>query len=394
MAGPLDLLADMFREYSDTQMPGDEGYLNLAQANHYTSNFLIGGKTQEEMIQTSQRIRRTLFLAAEDVGQRFGGAGVRVDYKNLQIGTEVTAQMSFYLSHIGWSELEEDFGEMANYKPEAIRVKFNDIIKGKHQNMHQACADVFEAEKWAPANQADMRTNYMKPMSIPYFVTEQDDELPLEADGSSMTDVLGLSPATHAAWKNGRYTYGALGGAATDGDDLLGGLTDAAIGMHWEPLPIAPEFGVMESAPNVVFCSNTGLKYCQAALRAGQDRWGRPELGNARGLVIGDMMIRNVSALNGALLYEPTGGGALVDETTGSTGGVGGTGITGPRFYGVTKKVFQPVYMKGRYMAPGKPTDLTQIGAPIDNVQVFKTYNQLVCWDRSKQFILSPSATL
>jgi len=85
----------------------------------------------------------------------------------------------------------------------------------------------------------------------------------------------------------------------------------------------------------------------------------------------------------------------LVAETTASTGGVSGaTGVTGPRFYGVTKNVMQPLFMRDRYMEPGEVTNLTSAGAPNEYVQVFKTYNQLVCCDRSKLFIVSPSAAL
>ena len=386
MAGLTDLFVDTIRETSETQLGGDKGYLNLVQLPHYTSVFLMGGRTPEEMFRTSQTIRKTLYLSEENVGQRFGGAGLRMDFQNVQIGTKVTTQMSYYANHIAWDEVEIDLNADSDMGREAIRARFHEIITGKLQNLAQSHATTFENEKWAAADQAAMRTNFTAPMSLPYFITEQDNGLPLQADNTAMTDVLGLAPATYPKWDNTRVSYGALGGDDADGGDLIGALIFAAQKTHFEPLPIKPEHGVMESAPNVVFCSNDGLRKVQAAIRAGVDQWGRRELDVAYGLTLGNMVIRNVTTLDSAALYKPVSGSALATEATAD--------LTGPRFWGVSKKAFMPSFMKDRMMKMEKPVNLTAIGAPNEWVQVCKTYNQLLCWDRSKSFIVSPSTDL
>jgi hypothetical protein len=386
MAGLTDLFTDMVRETSETALGGRNGYENLVQKEHYTSSFLMGGKSAEEYIQTGQTIRDTLYLQSEDVGKRFGGAGLRFDWQNTQIGTKVTAQMSYYANYIAWDELELDLNADSSMGPAYIRSKFNDILKGKYQNLTQTTADQFESEKWAAADQATMRTDFTAPMSIPYFITEETDGIPHDSTGADLSDVLGISPATYSKWDNKRVTYGALGGAATDGDDLLGALDYAAMISHFEPLPMKPEHGIMESSPNVVFCSDSGLRLVGAALRAGQDQWGRQEYPGFYGLTLGSMVFRNITTLNDAALYTPPGGGTLVDEDSANH--------SGPRFWGVSKKALRCMFMRDRYMTPGEVTNLTAVGKPNEYVQVFKTYNQLWCSNRRRLFIVSPSADL
>jgi len=387
MAGLTDLFTDMVRETSETALGGRNGYENLVQRRHYTSNFLMGGKSAEEFIQTGQTIRDTLYLNSEDVGKRFGGAGLRFDWENKQIGTKVTSQMSYYANYIAWDEVELDHNVDSSMGPAYIRSKFNDILKGKYQNLTQTTCDQFEDEKWAPADQATMRTDFTAPMSIPYYITEANSGgLPLQSDETSMTDVLGLTPASYGdRFSNKVVTYSSYGGDAEDGTDLLGSLDYAAMICHFEPLPMKPEHGVMESSPNVVFCSDEGLRVVGAALRAGQDQWGRSEFPGFYGLTLGNIVFRNVTALNNAALYAG-GSSALVDEMSAT--------LDGPRFWGLSKSALRPLFMRDRYMTPGDVTNLTAVGKPNEYVQVFKTYNQLWCTDRRRLFIVTPGASV
>jgi hypothetical protein len=393
MAGLTDLFADTVRETSETALGGKNGYRNLVQQAHYTSNFLVGGKTDEEMLHTGQTIRDTLYLKSENVGKRFGGAGLRFDYDNKQVGTKVTTQMSFYATYLAWDEVELDLNADSSMGKEYIRAKFNDILKGKYQNLTQTQADQFEGEFWAAADQSAMRTNFTAPMSIPYYITEQDSGLPCQGgELASMTDVLGLSPATYSKWKNQRVKYSAYGGDAETGADLIGSLIYAAQISHFEPLPFNPEDGVMESVPNVVFCSDTGLRVVTAALRAGQDTWGSRELSHM-GVTLDNMIFRNITTLNTAALYSDNAtssdaAASLFAEDSASAH------ANGPRYYGVSKKYMNPMFMRDRYMKAGDVTDLTAVGKPNEYVQVFKTYNQLVCCDRSKGFIVYPDASI
>jgi len=394
MAGLTDLFADTVRETSETALGGKNGYRNLVQQAHYTSNFLVGGKTDEEMLHTGQTIRDTLYLKSENVGKRFGGAGLRFDYDNKQVGTKVTTQMSFYATYLAWDEVELDLNADSSMGKEYIRAKFNDILKGKYQNLTQTQADQFEGEMWAVANQADMRTNFAAPMSIPYYLTEQTTGFPIQGGGAaSMTDVLGLSPTTYDKWKNQTVTYDAYGGDADDGNDLIGSLIYAAQISHFEPLPFNPEYGVMESVPNVVFCSDTGLRVVTAALRAGQDTWGQRELTHM-GVTLDNMVFRNITALNTAALYSANAVTSDAATVAYAESAASGIHADGPRYYGVSKKAMNPMFMRDRYMKAGDVTDLTAVGKPNEFVQVFKTYNQLVCTDRSKCFVVSPAAAL
>ena len=387
MAGLTDLFADTIRETSETALGGKNGYRNLVQAAKYTTSYLMGGKTPEEILHTGQVIRDTFYLKSEDTGKRFGGAGLRFDWENRQVGTKVTTQMSFYANYLGWDELELDLNADMSMGQDYVRAKFNDILTGKYQNLTQSCVDQFEGECWAQPNQATMRTDYTAPMSLPYFMTEETDGIPLQADASGLSDVLGLSGGsggTYTKWDNQRATYAAVGGSAADGNDVIGSLLHASNLSTFEPLPINPEHGVDASAPNVVFCSHLGMRYVVAALRGGQDTWGKRELGY--GMVIGNMYFRNVDELTNAALYVDTPGTGLETEEAAD--------VTGPRYWGVSKKAMRPLFMKNRYMEPGDVTNLTADGKPNEYVQVFKTYNQLTCNDRRKLFIVSPFTDL
>jgi hypothetical protein len=385
--GLIALFTDTVRETSETALRIREGYRNLISKAHYTSNYLLGGRSEEDVIHTGPVIRETLYLKLESTGKRFGGPGLTFDWTNKQTGTKVTAQMSYYANFIAWDELEIDLNADSAMGKEYIRAKFNDILRGKFQNLMMDTIEQFEDEKWAPANYAAMRTNYTAPMSIPYFITEDSGGLPIEeASSTAVADVLGISPATYPTWDNVRTTYGALGGALATGDDLIGRLLLAAQKTHFEALPMSPEHGELESMPNVVFCSDQGLSNVTSAMRAGQDTWGRRELSHL-GVVLDNMVFKNITALNTALLYD--NGTTLAAENDNT-----GTINTGPRYWGVSKASFKCLFMRDRYMAPDDPVQLTADGKPNDWVQVYKTYNQLLCLDRRRNFICSPSTDL
>lgn len=397
MAGLTDLFADTIRETSETALGGKNGYENLVQASKYTTSYLMGGKSPEEVLHTGQVIRDTLYLKSENVGKRFGGSGLRFDWENRQTGTKVTSQMSFYANYLAWDELELDLNADMSMGRDYIRAKFNDILTGKYQNLIQTTADQFEGECWAAPNQATMRTNYTAPMSLPYYITEETGGVPLQSSGAVLDDVLGLSggaSGTYPVWDNQRVTYGAVGGSAGNGDDVIGSLLHAANLATFEPLPIEPEHGVDASAPNVVFCSHLGMRYMTAALRNGQDTWGKRELGY--GMVLGNMYFRNIDELTSALLYadDPTPTGLVTEGGIDSAGSADASAVVGPRYWGVAKKVMRPLFMKDRYMEAGDVTNLTADGKPNEYVQVFKTYNQLFCNDRRKLFIVSPETDL
>lgn len=382
-----DLFVDMARETSATEISHpNKGYLNLVQSPHYTSAFLIGGKTEKELFNVGHTLAQTVMFETVDASQRFGSGGVKVDFTNPQIGTKLTANMSYLYNHIGWNESEVEGNLDLEMGMTYIRSQFNDIMEGKHQNLYQVMADVFENESWGAANQQKMRVDGSLPMSIPYYITEETNGLPLQADGSAMTDVLGESPVTYSNHDNVRATYANLGGKDIAGDDLIGSLLDARTRADFEPLPMNSEYGIESSIPNVVFCSNYGLKVLTAAYRHGQDKWAPNQSLTAHGIPLDGMMIRNITALDSAALFAANGGGALVAETAAD--------ITGARFWGTSSNSMQVKFQKGKYMNPDAPVNLTIAGVPYEWVQGYKTTNQLWCTSRKKNFIVSPSVAL
>lgn len=392
MASLADTFLDMAVNVSETQFTAAaEGYTNVHSRAKYALNCLLDSDFEKAQ-HLGHTWRHTITDNLVDRGQFHAGSGFRTQSEGGNTAFKLTQEFAFRYNYVHWDEPEIEADLAPGMGDDYVKAKFGDTLAGKYQELYQMEADAIEDALWAPADEAAMFDNLTKPVSIPALITEET-YFPLQADGSATTKVYNATSTTAPNYDNGRFTYAALGGDSDTGDDLIGRLQDAWIQSDYEPIPMGAQYGPGSMPPNMIFCSFTGLRALRAALRQGQDRWGKMELvpGMGNAFTLGDgMMIKPVSALGTALLYKnaasPT---ALVNELEGSSGA-----ISGPRFYGVNLRDMKLRVEAGHWMNLQKPTMLTAAGRPYEVHQGMKSKMQLTCDSRRTSFILSPETDI
>lgn len=374
---------------SETFVTDESHMINVVQDRCYTAGYLVGGKTPEEVFRATPTLRDTLYLTKKDMGRRYDPADLKMDFSNPQLGTQVSAEWSFYVNHMAWSKMEVELNAPSSAGKKYTKARFKELLNTKRQNLMQSMVDQMESEIWAPAEDTLMGTDYLAPMSIPYFITEESGGVPLDGTtGSALSsgDVMGLDVASYSNWDNERLTYGDASGNTAGGGDLIGQLVLMGIKLHYKALPKEPQHGERESRPNVVLCSDKGINYILAANREGQDMWTAREYG-AGALILNGVVYENIPALNTAALYTDGSSGMVAEDSASATN-------RGPRYYFISKDALRPFFFKDNYFSADPAANLTAVGRPNDWVKVFHTWNQLWCQDRRKLGIVSPSGTL
>ena len=369
---------------------GPEGkMLNAVQKRAYTQATLIGGRTGPEVFRSSPNLQDIIYLQKEDRGQRYDPAGLQVDFTNVQVGTETSSKWSHYYNYMAWSEIEIEQNAPSATGGSYRRTRYKEILQGKQQNLWQSMIDQMEDECWAAADYDAMRTTYLKPASIPYFITEDDGGLPLDATATQVTDVQGLNPNTAGQenWDNKRGTYSTAGGAVAGGTDILGQLIRMGVDLHYHSLPIKAEHGERETMTNVAFCSDYGLGYITSALRIGQDTWNSREMSQG-GLMINGVAYINIPSLDSAALYDDGSSGLKTEQA-----GEGSGAKVGPRFYFVSPDALKTFFFAGKHFDVDAPVNLTAAGRPNDWIQGANIWNQMFCTDRRRLGIVSPSGS-
>jgi len=388
MAKITDVFPSMARDTSNTHLLQDvgKGYRNLVSRGKYTLTHVLPnmkeafslGHTLEETLFT-ERVRRTIR----------GGSGAMTfsSYDNLQSGVKISAPISYAATPMAWNESEIAANLDPSMGPKYVRAQFQKTLDSKHQILKDDCVEDLETGLWEAADQTAMEAGD-KFLSIPYYITEETSGMALQADGSTnITAINGVTMAqTNNKYDNVRKTYATAGGDADDATDLIGALVSACRAANFQGMPVGSEYASPESIPEVILTSDWGCDLVQAAYRNHSgNSWGNMEI-TPYGLKIGMMTFVNVSILNDAALYVNAGGNALVAETAAD--------ITGPRYYGITRKYMRLLFQKGNFMQPDAPVNLTEVGKPYDWVQIWKSANQVWCPDRRRHFIVSPSADI
>lgn len=383
---PISDFIDLARETGPTIIGSESKMINAVQKRAYTLSTLIGGRTGPEVFRSSPTMQDTIYLQKQDRGQRYDPAGLQVDFTNVQVGTETSSQWSHYYNYMAWSVMEIEKNAPSATGGSYRRLRYKEILKGKQQNLWQSMIDQCEAETWAAADYAAMRTTNLKPQSIPYYITEDTGGLALDSTATAVTDCQGLNPNTAGQenWDNERGTYSSTGAPVAGGTDLIGALINMGTKLHYTSLPMKSEFGERETMTNVSFCSDYALGYVTAALRIGQDKWNSRELSQG-GLSINGVAYINIPSLDTAALYD-SGSSTLATEQAAD--------ITGPRFYFVSPDALRTFFFSGKHFSVDDPVNLTASGRPNDWVQGANLWNQTVCTDRRRLGIVSPSVNL
>jgi hypothetical protein len=253
--------------------------------------------------------------------------------------------------------------------------------------LHNSWSDAF----WAVPNKATMAgTSPTRPHSIPAFLNAFTNGLFQETPGTSgtyWTAVNTVDPTATTAYVPHIGTYGAGGAGFTPNNaaNLIPALSKAFRKTTFEPPPMNKEYfdpeseATFDQSGGVVFCSSEGLSRVETLYQNSQHRWANFEdpANNPR--------YRNIQFVYEMKLddyagYLDTAGTGLTTELLAD--------LTGPRYYGVNAKYLKMYFHRAKFMEMLDPfrENLTTWTQGINSL------GTLLCPDRSKHFILSPSA--
>lgn len=387
MAGStLDQFTTFWESTGSTYKTGLNDMVNEAVKNTYTFPRLQAAHSMEDMVQAGANIKDRIFFKVEDTTQRIN-PDEELSYVNNQTGVDWTVPWSILVAHTSWNkwELGLNTGQMSN---EAKIHLFKDVRRQKFQNLYTSLHNRLDAEMWATPDSTKMEVasgNAQAPYSIPVFVNEHADGIPLNSDASTaFTTVMGITPGAanvDGKWKNQAETYTYDSSTALATTPLFTGMSKLMTQCKFDRLPKNPEFSDKSTSPHFIGTSLTGLTNYENALRVNQDefRVGRQDPDYPMPMFRG-VPVDYIAELDTAALYANTGGTALVSESAADK--------TGPRYYFLNGEYLRSVFHSDSYfeMVPV----ITPEKQPFNRVQLVDITNNLVCRSRQRQGILSP----
>lgn len=383
------LFTAVARDTSNTHLVHDtaEGYRDLFSRDSYALPIFVPdmkdafnmGHTLEETIETE--IVSNVIRSGSG-NQSFPG------YNSTQTGKKITAKPSFMANYLKWNENEVAVNLDPAQGMQYVKAQMQKTFDAKKQQCKAAMIENLETGLFATPDQTAMEAGDMA-NSVPYYITENvlgTSGHPLQADGSVCSTINGVTVAeTNGNYDNIRRTYTGVNSTAVNaGTDLLSAITGARRRARWQGAPIHPEISGPESMPEIVLTTHWGIDLLQTCYKAHTgNQWGAMEE-STMGLKIAGMTFVALDVLAEAELYSnhattPTG---LATETA--------SVVTGPRFYGISRRHMRMLFQKDLFMKGDEPTRLTEVGQVYNWVKIYKTANQLWNPDRRRHFIVSP----
>lgn len=423
MAGqPLSEFTTFMASTGPAWMTDTESVVNEALRNFYTGNRVAFGD-MGDMTEGGSSIKDTTFLKEKSTFSRYN-PNESFSYLNHQTGTQWEAQWAFAYAYMAWEEKElglniESMG--SKYRAQV----YKKVMRQKHQNLWTDVCNSMDDEFWARPYQTEMEsstpTGPRRPYSIPVFVNEHPSGMipALVDEGATLWETSqGINPtlSNQEKWRCYQACYNANGYDATGADDTKANTTGysfstssalaaakifptfskAWYGLHFDRLPMKPEYSDKTTAPQVIWCTTQGITNYEFALRTNQDEF--KGMGSASGQdpaypgpSFRGTPLEVISALESALLYQ-NGIEAVTELGYNAAGTDADTAAfrAGPRYYFVNTQYLKFVAHANKMCTLTKP--LTPTDQPFSRVQVMDLWNNIVCRSPRHQGIVSPAS--
>lgn len=383
----LDQFTTFWESTASTYKTGLEDMVNEAAKNTYTFPRLQRAHSMEDMVQGGTNIKDRIFFKATDLTQRIN-PDAELSYVNPQSGVDTTAPWSILVTHTSWNKWEKELNEVQHSTGTHKAHVFKNVRRQKFQELYTALHNRLDDEMWATPDQTAMEVttgNALKPYSIPVFVTEESDGLPVGWSGN-VQNIDTTAADVDGKWDNQRegYTFDENGTGTGDyGGHLFVAMSKVMQKCRFDQLPKNPEYSDRTTTPHFIGCSLEGLAMYEAALRENQDefRVGAQDPAYPNPMFRG-VPLDYISALDTAAVYN---NGSNVGETESASGGT-----HGPRYYFLNGKYLRCVFHSDSYfeMLPV----ITPSKQPFDRVQVVDITNNLFCRSRQRHGIVYPTA--
>jgi hypothetical protein len=372
--------------------------INEAVKNTYTMPRLARGHSMEDMLQGGSTIKDTIYFKVKSTYKRYH-PNRSFTYENKQTGTTWEIPWRFAEVDVSWTEHEIGLntGQLSSG---AKFHRFKNLMRQKMQNLWSDACNAIDDEYWAVPDTTTMEsTTGKEPYSIPVYLNEYDDGLPIGDDrpGGAWTTVMGISPTAAEVddkWTPEQQTYTE---GAVAGTDMFPAMSRTFHKLRFDRLPKKPEYSDKTTSPHFIGCSLQGLVNYEDALRLNQDQFkgaGRQDPDYDRPTFRG-VPLDYISALDDAVIYptgENTGDltanlGKEADTTNTSTNS--NAGNAGPRYYFINGEYMRQVFHNERYFYMLKPIQPSE--QPFNRVQIVDMWNNLVCRSRRRHGILYPA---
>lgn len=387
---PLAEFTTLMASQGPAWASGAEVLINEAVKRRYTHARIQNGKRMDEMVQSGTSITDTIFLEEKSTYKRYN-PNFSTKVENPQTGTTWSVPWAFATAHMSWNKQEIGLNKdttSAKYRAQ----RYKSVMYQKHQNLFTDICNSMEDELWATPNSVEMEsstpTEARIPYSLPCFITENTNGLPLNADGTSWTTVQGISSATYPKWANqtGTYTYSSASAVLTT--PIFTAMSEIMHKTKFDKLPKHGSYSDKTTSPHVILCSLQGLTNYEYALRVNQDQF--RGIGKTSGQ---DPDYNNPTFRNVPLDYiEALDTAALYDNGASGVAAEGSADLSGPRYYFVNGEYLNFIWHSENYMVLEDPVNMTAGGQPFTWAQHADLWNNLVARSRYRQAILSPSA--
>ena len=379
----VDVYADFALTTEDTYFDSREKLINQATDRSPILGKFLREAATSKILQGGERLRFQTFFDEKSTAENYGGANPEFTLDNPQIVTEGVADWRFTADHMVWTDHEIGLQANSRQTREANYRTIRSIFKTKDQRLATSIIKFLEAQCFEAHSNADMESQSgQKPFSLASFITEEDSGgKPLGV--TSGQTIEGIDPETETGWTNQTGTYAQYAAGNTG---LLAAFDDMYLSIKYHPLPKFGDQGEPLNDPKFIAASKLGVTRLMQQLRTeNSDLLGAvsrsdPSYLNPR---YGGIEILYASTLDSAALYD-NGSTVAVAEASAD--------ITGPRYWWVDTDSVCKVFHNDRYFSRHKPKPhQTQ---PFSHVMYVDTWHQMVCTERRKLGIVSPSVDL
>lgn len=366
-------------------------YNLVARRNYRTLYYLFGGRPMADLIKAGSDVRARLF---DNATATAGFYDVATADHEPQIDENGVWAIAYWCAHMA----------KTSYKEEVLAVNSGGWTEGsvaeetmtqelwsKYQELMTVLYNSWSDAFWAVPDKATMAgSSPTKPHSIPAFLNAFTNSLFQETPGTSSTywtAVNTVDPTVTTRYVPDLETYGAGGAGFTPNNsaNLIPAMAKAFRKTSFEPPPTNKEYfdpeheSTFDSSGGFVACSAEGIGRVETLYQNSQHRWADFNDPSNNPRYSGVQYVYE-ERLDDAALYLNTATTGLTTELLAD--------LTGPRYYGVNGKYMKMYFHRAKFMEMLDPfrEHLTTWTQGINSL------GTLLCPDRSKHFLVSPSA--
>lgn len=386
------VFADFLASNEASYINEAKGVVNAATERKFAWRRLLSGKTPKQYLQGGQKIKS--FIQLDDAASaHFYSVGDSESPSQPQTVTTWSVDWRFLRDSMTWDDETVNLSTAGMGRNARHRELFN-FKEQIEQAMWTSMINKMEAALWAQPDGSTMEAAVDSggevPYSIPVFINEDTNTIPLGFSNDSISTIQGINPSTKTNWKHQTETYteGSVNGA---NPNLLRAMSKMVRKVGFDDLPGKEEYSDKATMPSVVWASLNGVAEYEDSMRQTQDSFvytGRQDPAYAKPTIHG-IPVEYVSQLDTAAIF-PTGtsGAYSTEDSTDATS----PDNEGPRYFFVNCADLCPVFHTEMYMK--KHPVLTPYNQPSRHTIYVDTYYNLTCKNRRTQGLVYPAADI